>query len=42
MPDSIISAPVAEAPVDRLALGVVEPRGAEPSVCYKWNCFADE
>ena len=42
MTDRPVPGPSSPAPVDRLALGVVEPRGAEPSVCYEYNCFADE
>ena len=42
MPKTEVNPPAAETPVDRLTLGAVDPRGATPSVCYKYNCFADE
>lgn len=44
MPNAIIAAPVIEEPIDRLALGVHDPRGAEASTTlyFSQRCFAGE
>jgi hypothetical protein len=45
MPEKNIATPGVEAPVDRLALGVADPRSAEPAAnctCNPCRCFADD
>ena len=39
MPDRDITQPAAQAPVDRLALAAVDPRGAQPAQGFSMDCY---
>lgn len=39
MPDHRVAQPPAPVPVDRLALAVADPRGAQPAQGFSFDCY---